>query len=62
MTQDDEMTFLIPASNIDTVLDGLAKTHKAGIRYPITSFFNFEATFPPSYQEQMKIWEDKGEL
>ncbi len=62
MTQDDEMTFLIPASKIDTVLDGLAKTHKAGIRYPITSFFNFEATFPPSYQEQMKIWEDKGEL
>lgn len=62
MTQDYEMAFLIPLSKIDTVLDGLANTHKAGVRYPITSFFNFQATFPPSYQEQMKIWEEKGEL
>jgi uncharacterized protein (DUF169 family) len=62
MTQDWEMAFMIPMSKVDTVLDGLAKTHKGGIRYPITSFFNFEATFPPSYQEQMKIWEEEGEL
>jgi uncharacterized protein (DUF169 family) len=62
MTQDYEMTFLIPASKIDMVLDGLAKTDQAGVRYPITSFFNFEATFPPSYQEQMRIWKEKGEL
>jgi uncharacterized protein (DUF169 family) len=62
MTQDYEMAFMIPPSKVDTVLDGLAKTHKAGIRYPITSFFNFEATFPPSYQEQMRIWEEEGEL
>ena len=62
MTQDYEMSFLIPASKIDTVLDGLGKTHKGGIRYPITSFFNFQAAFPPSYQEQMKIWEEEGDL
>jgi uncharacterized protein (DUF169 family) len=62
MAQDYEMTFMIPVSKVDTVLDGLVKTHKLGIRYPITSFFNFQATFPPSYQEQMKIWEDEGEL
>ena len=62
MTQDYEMTFLMPASKVDTVLEGLAKTHKGGIRYPITSFFNFQAAFPPSYQEQMKIWEEEGEL
>jgi len=62
MTQDYEMTFLMPASKVDTVLDGLAKTHKGGIRYPITNFFNFQAVFPPSYQEQMKIWEEGGEL
>ena len=62
MTQDYEMSFLIPASKIDTVLDGLAKTHKGGIRYPITSFFNFQAAFPPSYQEQMKIWEEEGDM
>jgi hypothetical protein len=62
MTQEYEMAFMIPASKADAVLDGLAKTHKAGVRYPITSFFNFQAAFPPSYQEQMKIWEEKGEL
>ena len=62
MTQDYEMSFIIPVSKMDTVLDGLAKTHKGGIRYPITSFFNFQAAFPPSYQEQMKIWEEEGEL
>ncbi len=62
MTQDYEMMFMIPASKMDTVLEGLAQTHKSGIRYPITSFFNFEGTFPPSYQEQMKIWQEEGEL
>ncbi len=62
MTQDYEMSFIIPNSKIDTVLEGLAQTHKAGVRYPITSFFNFEATFPPKYQEQMKIWEEEGEI
>jgi len=62
MTQDYEMSFMIPKSKINTVLDGLTKTHKSGIRYPITSFFNFEATFPPSYQEQMKIWQEEGEF
>jgi len=62
MTQDYEMAFMIPPSRVDTLLDGLAKTHKAGIRYPITSFFDFEATFPPTYQEQMSIWEEEGEL
>ena len=62
MTQDYEMSFMIPASKVDAVVEGLAQTHKTGIRYPITSFFNFEGTFPPSYQEQMKIWQEEGEL
>jgi uncharacterized protein (DUF169 family) len=62
MTQDWEMAFLMPAARVDTVMDGVAKSHKVGIRYPITSFFDFEATFPPSYQELMKIWKAEGEL
>ena len=62
MTQDYEMAFLLPPSKADAMIEGLAMTHKAGVRYPITSFFDFEATFPPSYQEQMKIWEEAGEL
>lgn len=62
MAQDHEMSFLIPQSKIDGLLDGLATTHKGGVRYPITSFFNFEATFPPTYQTQMKIWQEEGEI
>ena len=62
MTQDHEMAFFIPSSKTDAVLDGLAATHKAGIRYPITSNFSFEGAFPPAYQEQMQIWRDEGEL
>jgi len=62
MTQDYEMAFLLPPSKVDALVEGLTMTHKAGVRYPITSFFDFEGTFPPSYQEQMKIWEEAGEL
>ena len=62
MTQDYEMAFMIPASKIEAVLTGLEGTHKSGVRYPITSFFNFEATFPPHYQQQMNIWKEGGEL
>jgi hypothetical protein len=62
MTQDDEMAFMLHPSDMENLIDGLEKTHKAGIRYPITSFFDFEPTMPPSYQEQMKIWEEAGEL
>jgi uncharacterized protein (DUF169 family) len=62
MTQDYEMAFFIPPSKADSLLDGLLKTHKAGVRYPITSFFDFEGIFPPAYREQMRLWEEGGEL
>jgi uncharacterized protein (DUF169 family) len=62
MTQDHEMSFMIPAPKIEGVMDGLAKTHQAGIRYPITSFFDFQATFPPKYRELANIWQEEGEL
>jgi hypothetical protein len=53
---------MIPAPKIEGVMDGLAKTHQAGIRYPITSFFDFQATFPPKYRELANIWQEEGEL
>ncbi len=62
MTQDYEMAFLLPPSKVDSLIEGLVMTHKAGVRYPITSFFNFEGTFPESYQKQMEIWDEAGEL
>lgn len=62
MTQDYEMAFFIPPSKVDSLLDGLLMNHRAGIRYPRASFFDFEGTFPPAYQEQVKIWEEGGGL
>ncbi len=62
MTQDHEMSFYVPSSKVNSVLDGLAETHNKGVRYPITSFFNFEAGFPPAYQEQMRLWKEAGEV
>lgn len=34
-TQDDELAMVIPLKYIEKILEGLEKTHNAGIRYPI---------------------------
>ncbi len=54
LTQDDEMCFSIPLSQIEVVLRGLEATHKAGMRYPVPSFLRFKADFPKSYGELME--------
>ncbi len=59
MTQDHEMAFTIPWAFREKVVAGLETTHKAGVRYPITSFFNFEPVLPPSYQKLDEIWKEK---
>jgi uncharacterized protein (DUF169 family) len=59
MTQDHEMAFIIPWSFREKVVAGLQATHKFGIRYPITSFLNFEAVLPPSYRKLDEIWKEK---
>lgn len=58
-TQDWELAFTIPAARVEEVLEGLAATHKAGVRYPIPGFLNFEGVFPPKYQELEKIWKEQ---
>jgi uncharacterized protein (DUF169 family) len=55
-TQDFEMAFTIPASKLEDVTFGLQETHKAGVRYPIPSYLNYEAPFPPKYLELEKSW------
>jgi uncharacterized protein (DUF169 family) len=50
-TEDWEMAFTIPRDRIEEVLEGLEGTHKAGLRYPITSFLDYHGKFPPKYVE-----------
>ena len=61
-TQDDEMAFSIPASKLDAVMEGLQSTHKNGIRYPIPTFMNYTAQFPPKYEAVWDIWGEKKPL
>jgi uncharacterized protein (DUF169 family) len=61
LTQDDEMCFSIPFSQIEDVLKGLEATHKADMRYPITSFLRFKAELPQPYVELMTYLEGERE-
>lgn len=63
-TQDHEMAFTVPLSQVDAVTEGLVKTHKAGVRYPIPSSLLYEVKYPATYMELAEIWakgtESKG--
>ncbi len=48
-TQDHEMAFAVPINRIEEIIEGLTKTHKGGIRYPIPSFLRYTGEFPPNY-------------
>jgi uncharacterized protein (DUF169 family) len=60
-TQDHEMAFTIPASQIENVVTGLAETHKKGVRYPIPAWLNYEVAYPPKYMKLKKIWRGEEE-
>ncbi len=51
MAQDHEMAFTMPKSKVDTVLRGLAETHKRGQRFPIPTFMRFTPDMPKQYKE-----------
>jgi uncharacterized protein (DUF169 family) len=61
LTQDHEMCFAMPLSQVETVLRGLEITHKAGMRYPIPSFLSFKAELPSTYGELMDYLKQEGE-
>lgn len=50
-TQDHEAAFAIPASKLEKMVEGLEATHKAGMRYPTTSFLTYQPQFPPVFSE-----------
>jgi MtaA/CmuA family methyltransferase len=56
-TQDHEMAFTIPWSQVEEIVEGLKGTHAGGIRYPITQFMEYEAKLPPRYMEANRVWD-----
>jgi len=53
-TQDHEVSFAVPISRVEALVEGLEATHKAGMRYPTPSFLTFKPEFPPSFGELME--------
>ena len=41
MAQDHEAAYALPGSHLKNLVEGLAKTHERGIRYPIPSFLRY---------------------
>jgi uncharacterized protein (DUF169 family) len=58
-TEDWEMAFSLPGSKMDELVEGLAGTHKGGIRYPIPAFLRFTPEYPQHYYELERIWAGK---
>ncbi len=40
--QDHEMVYAIPSSHLKDLMEGLAKTHERGVRYPIPSYMRYQ--------------------
>jgi len=50
-TDDTEMLFTFPSRNLETLVDGLEKTHQKGTRYPIQSYMLYEPPQIPPVKE-----------
>jgi hypothetical protein len=44
----------MPASKIDTTIQGLKQTYEMGQRYPVPAFMRFQPQFPEGYTNLMK--------
>ena len=52
--EDTEILFSIPKNKLEIVLNGLEKTHKAGLRYPIPKYMNYNPGFQSSFEKRAK--------
>ena len=50
--EDSEVMFSIPKSKLEIVIDGLELTHKAGLRYPIPKYMNYNPGFQTSFEKR----------
>jgi len=60
MAQDSEMVFACPWELSDGIVAGLEGTHKDGIRYPITAAMRSTVSMPKTYQDLMKMLEERN--
>ncbi len=58
-TKDEEMafTFTYSPERVEQISEGLAKTHEAGLRYPVRLHLDYEAVFPQQYDDLFALWE-----
>ena len=60
--KDDEMafTFTYTSEKVEQLREGLAKTHEAGLRYPVRIHLDYEVVFPGQYDQLFNFWEEKN--
>lgn len=58
-TNDDEMafTFTFSPQRVEQIREGLAKTHEAGLCYPVRIHLDYDVVFPPQYEKLFTLWE-----
>ena len=49
--QDHEVMFSCPAEKLGLLMEGLEKTHAAGLRYPIPQYMNYSPGFQASFEK-----------
>lgn len=49
--QDYEVMFSCPREKLDILMEGLEKTHIAGLRYPIPQYMNYSPGFQPAFEK-----------
>jgi hypothetical protein len=50
-------TFTFTPRRMAQISEGLAKTHEAGLRYPVRLHLDYEAVFPQQYDDLFALWE-----
>jgi uncharacterized protein (DUF169 family) len=50
--QDSEILFACPHDKVETLVEGLGKTHTAGLRYPIPTYMNYSPGFQEAFEEE----------
>jgi len=50
--QDSEVLFACPAGQLDALMEGLAATHRAGLRYPVPAYMNYSPGFQAEFEQK----------
>ncbi|MFX1502114.1 MAG: DUF169 domain-containing protein [Promethearchaeota archaeon] len=53
--EDSEVMFSIPRNKLESIVEGLEATHKAGLRYPIPKYMNYKPGFQTSFEQKAKV-------